>query len=137
MYHATGGALAAKERNAQAMFYYKLQFVVPVVIFTSVAAFLTYVPTWRVWLGAYGWYRYNGWLSGVDAVIGILLGVSEWLWPFFCFVLAVMAIAYGHSTRDEPGKMLLNLGLLVILATGSAVFVGYVGYSWYMRLYDA
>merc|ERR1719182_1053529 len=59
---------------------------------------------------------------------------SAWVVPIFVIILAASMMASGYA---EKKMMLLSLGLLMAFAAASGVLVGYVDYSWYMRLYNA
>jgi heme/copper-type cytochrome/quinol oxidase subunit 2 len=131
--HNPSGRLAAKEAEREAYRLWRLQFVLPVVIFVVVSSLTEYVTTWTSW--TLDGLNFGGsQVAAPEAAIGMVVEATAWVAPILVIFLAATMVTRGYA---EKKMMMMSLGMLMAFAAASGVFVGYTGYSWYMRLYNA
>jgi hypothetical protein len=130
---AMSGRLAAKEREKETARLYRLQFLVPVLVFVVVSSLTTYVTTWTAWT-IDGLSFGGSQVAAPEAAIGALVEASAWVAPIFVILFAATMVSRGYA---EKSMMLMSLGIMMAFAAAAGVLVGYTGYSWYMRLYNA
>jgi len=104
-----------------------------VLVFIVVSLLTTYVTTWTSW--TLDGLNFSGsTYTAPEAALGMFVEASAWIAPIAVIFFAATMVTRGYA---EKSMMLMSLGMLLAFAAASGVLVGYVDYSWYMRLYNA